>query len=69
MLLVVSTVSANTTIPGQFSNRDTAIGERDTAMNTAQVLAQLGGGFFACSLFIPEDVPATVNGKMGKYRS
>jgi hypothetical protein len=43
-----------------------AIGERDTAMNTAQVLAQLGGGVMSCSLTMPKDIPATVNGKMGK---
>jgi hypothetical protein len=43
-----------------------AIGERESSMQVAQVLAQLGGGFFASSFSIPEDIPATVNGKMGK---
>ena len=43
-----------------------AIGEQETTMQTGQVLAQLGGGFVASSYFIPEDMPATVEGKMGK---
>lgn len=48
------------------TNRDSAIGQRETAMNVAQVLVQLGGGVFACSLSVPEDIPATVTGKYGK---
>ena len=37
-------------------------------MQVAQVLAQLGGGFFSSSLSPPEDIPATVTGKMGKSK-
>ena len=43
-----------------------AIGRRDSSMQVAQVLAQLGGGFFANTLPPPEDIPATVTGKMSK---
>ena len=69
MLLGDSTVSSCSTRLEHRSNRCAAIGDRDTAMQTAQVLAQLGGGFFACTLFVPDDIPATVSGKMGKSSS
>ena len=44
----------------------TAIGSRDATMNTAQVLAQFGGGYIANALTPIEDLPATVNSKQGR---
>ena len=35
-------------------------------MQTAQILAELAGGFFASSLPPPEDIAATVKSKQGK---
>ncbi|KAL2438969.1 Dehydrogenase orsE [Exophiala dermatitidis] len=40
-----------------------AIGCRDTQLNTAQVLAQLGGGNMAVVLPPSDEIPATVNAK------
>jgi hypothetical protein len=36
-------------------------------MKVGQVLEQLGGGFIASVLAPPDDLPATVNSKQGKY--
>lgn len=43
-----------------------AIGSRESSMQSAQVIAQLGGGILANVLNPPEDIPATVQSKMGK---
>lgn len=43
-----------------------AIGSQESSMQTAQVIAQFGGGVLASVLPPAEDVPATVQGKMGK---
>ena len=44
-----------------------AISTRDTQLNVAQVLAQLGGGKLALSLPATPEIPATVNASMGGY--
>lgn len=43
----------------------TAIGSRESSMQTGQVIAQFGGGVLASVLPPAEDIPATVEGKMG----
>ena len=53
-------------VTSENANGATAIGTRDSTMNTAQVLAQLGGGYIANVLSPPEDLPATVNSKWSK---
>ena len=45
------------------------IGDKDTTMACADVLAQLGGGFIASVLQPPEELPATVSSKFGKSAS
>lgn len=43
-----------------------AIAIRDTQLNTAQVLGQLGGGKMATALPASDEIPATVTAKSGK---
>lgn len=43
-----------------------AIGTRESSMQCAQVIAQFGGGILASVLDPPEDIPASVQGKMGE---
>lgn len=43
-----------------------AIGTHESSMQTGQVIVQFGGGILASVLPPPEDLPATVESKMGK---
>lgn len=49
---------------GEFVGAYDVIGSRESGMQTAQVVAQLGGGIMADVLDPPEDIPATVQSKM-----
>jgi len=49
---------------GEFVGGYDAIGSRESSMQSAQVIAQLGGGILANVLNPPEDIPATVQSKM-----
>ncbi|OCT46726.1 Zinc-binding alcohol dehydrogenase domain-containing protein cipB [Cladophialophora carrionii] len=48
----------------KFAGAFDAISTRDTQLNVAQVLAQLGGGRIALTLPATPDMPATVNARM-----
>ena len=43
-----------------------AIAQRDTQLNVAQVLAQLGGGKMAITLPADPNIPSTVDARMSK---
>ena len=48
---------------------DIAISTRDTQLNVAQILAQLGGGKIALTLPATTEIPATVDVNMGERQA